>query len=59
MENFDVMQRFEASDYLNEDFPDVVFLDILLILLMSCDFLEKITVIRVFHHNTVYQKIRG
>jgi hypothetical protein len=45
MENFDIMQRFQASDDLNEYLPNVVFLYVLLVLLMSRDFLEQITVI--------------
>lgn len=52
VEYLNVMQRFEASDHLNEYFPDIVFLYVLLVLLMISNFLEKITVIRIFHHYT-------
>lgn len=53
MENLDVMEGLEASDNLYEYFPYLFLLNILLALLMGSDFLEKITVVRILHHNAI------
>lgn len=56
MEDSDVVERLEATHDLDEDAPDVVFSDILLLLLMRGNFLEEIAVIGVFHYNTTYER---
>lgn len=53
MEDFHVMERFKASYNLNEYFPDIVLLNVLLILLMSSYLLEEISIIRIFHHDAI------
>jgi hypothetical protein len=55
MENLDVMEGLEASDNLYEYLPYLFLLNILLALLMSSDFLEKIAVIRILHHNAIFK----
>jgi hypothetical protein len=53
------MHRLETSHYLNENAPDFLLTEGSLVLLMLGYLLEKIPIIRVFHHNTkkVYKYI--
>ena len=56
VEDFYVMQRLKTSNHLDEYFPNFFFLDVLLVLLVGRNFLEKVSVVRVFHHNAIWQK---
>lgn len=51
VENFDVMQCTEALDNLNKDPPNFFFFEVSLFLLVVGNFLEKVAVVRVLHHN--------
>lgn len=53
MKNFDVMERFQAANNLNKYLPDFIFLNVLLILLMGCDLLKQIAVVRILHYDTI------
>ena len=52
MQDFSVMQRFKASDDLNEDIPNLFLLDVGFSLLIIAYFLEDITVVGVLHDQT-------
>ena len=58
MENLDVMEGLEASDYLYEYFPYIFLLNILLVLLVHSNFLEQVAVVRILHHNAILNTIR-
>ena len=45
------MQGFQTFYYLDEDAPDIVLFEISLLFLMLGYFLEKITVVCIFHHD--------
>jgi len=47
------MERLQTTNNLDEDSPNIVFMYILLLFLVVGNFLEKITVIGVFHYDTV------
>ena len=51
MENVYVVKWFETFYYLDEDAPDVVLSEVCLLLLMLSNFLEEISIVRIFHHN--------
>ena len=51
MENIGVVESFQPFDNLYEYSPDIFLSQISLLLLVSRDFLEKITIIRVLHNN--------
>ena len=51
MNNLDVMQSFQAPRSLYEDFPDVIFINQLVILLMLFDKLEHIAPVSILHHD--------
>jgi hypothetical protein len=46
------MHRLETSHYLNENAPNFLLSEGSLVLLMLGYLLEKIPIVRVFHHNT-------
>ena len=50
------MEGLEATHNLNNDFPDVLLLNELLVVLAFADSLEYIAIVSVLHHDTV-QKI--
>lgn len=58
MEDFDVVKRLEASNYLYEYFPYFFLLNILLILLVHSNFLEKVSVVGILHHNAISEMFR-
>ena len=51
VDNFQVMQGFQTSRRLYENFPDVILINQLIALLMVLDQLKYISSIRIFHHN--------
>ena len=52
MNNLDVMQGLQTPSSLYEDFPDVVLIYQLVVLLMLLDKLEHIAAVSVLHHDT-------
>ena len=46
------MESLEALDHLYDDFPDVLLLHELLIVLAFADALEDVSIVSKFHHNT-------
>jgi len=56
MKNFSFMQGSEPLNYLNKYFPNLVFLDVLLRLLMVGYLLKQIASVRVFHYDAVFEK---
>lgn len=56
MQNHDLVQATEASNYLNKDFPDVVLLKQRLFLLVLSYSLEQVAVVCVFHHDAKVRK---
>ena len=53
MQDFSVMQCFEASDNLNENIPNLLFLDVRFSLLVAANLLEDITIVSIFHYQTI------
>ena len=51
VEDLYVVEGLETSNHLDEYFPNFFFLDVLLVLLVGRYFLEKVSVVRVFHHD--------
>lgn len=49
MQNFSVVECPESADYLDEDVPDLLLLDVGFSLLVITDFLENIAVVSVLH----------
>ena len=56
MENIGVVQSLETLDDLNKNPPDVFLSQIGLLLLVTRDFLEQITVVRILHNNATAQR---
>jgi hypothetical protein len=56
MKNFSFVQGSQSFNYLNKYFPNFVFLDVLLRLLMISYFLEQITTVGIFHYDAVFEK---
>ena len=54
MQNVQLVERLQAADNLDHDFPDVLLLHELLVVLALTDALENISIIRKLHHNTTY-----
>jgi hypothetical protein len=52
MNNLDIMQGFQTPRSLYEDFPNVVLIYQLVVLLMLLDELENIAAISILHHDT-------
>jgi hypothetical protein len=52
VQNFPVMQCFEASDDLDKDIPYFLFLDVCFSLLVAANLLKDIAVVSVFHDQT-------
>lgn len=59
MNNLDVMQGFQTPRSLYEDFPDVILIYQLVVLLMLLDELEHIAAISILHHDTKIMKGRA
>jgi hypothetical protein len=59
MNNLDVMQGFQTPRSLYEDFPDVILIYQLVVLLMLLDELEHIAAISILHHDTKRMKGRA
>ena len=57
MENIHIVQRLQTLDHLDEDAPDIVLLKVGLLLLMLGDFLEKITIVGILHHNAELRSV--
>ena len=54
------MKSPETQGHLNENLPDLHLLEYVLLPLMMLYFLEKVPVIRIFHHYTISQHlVRG
>ena len=53
MQDFSVMQCFQASDNLNENIPNLLFLDVGFSLLVAANLLEDITIVSIFHYETI------
>jgi len=51
MKDFSLMQSSEPLNYLNKYFPNLIFLDVLLLLLMIGYLLKQITSVWVFHYD--------
>lgn len=61
MENGGLVKSTQAPNNLNENAPNVFLFDIGLLFLVSSDFLEKVTVVCILHHdakNEEYRKSR-
>ena len=58
MNNLDIMQSFQTPRSLYEDFPYVVLIYQLVILLMLLDELEHIAAVSILHHDTRIMKGR-
>lgn len=52
MEYFHLVESLEASNYLNEYFPDLILRNILLLLLMMSNLLEQVSIVGILHYNT-------
>lgn len=50
--NVQVMQGFETPDHLDENTPDVRFLEGGVVLLVFADLLEHVSVVSILHHYT-------
>ena len=48
MQDFSVMQCFQASDNLNENIPNLLFLDVGFSLLVAANLLEDITIVSMY-----------
>lgn len=57
MQDFPVMQCFEASYNLNENIPNLLFLDVGFSLLVAANLLEHITIVSIFHYQTIAKVI--
>lgn len=55
MKYFHVMKRFQTTNNLYENSPNVIFVYILLFFLVLGNFLEQVTVVNVFHYDTKIQ----
>jgi hypothetical protein len=53
MQNFAVMESFEASHYLNEYVPNLLLLDVGFSFLVTANLLEDITIVSVLHDQTI------
>ena len=53
MQDFSVMQCFQASDNLNENIPNLLFLDVGFSLLIAANLLEDIAIVSIFHYETI------
>jgi hypothetical protein len=51
VDNLQVMQGFQPSRRLYENFPDVILINQLIALLMVLDQLKYVSSIRIFHYN--------
>jgi len=51
VENGGLMKSTQAPNNLNENAPNVLFLDVSLVFLVASNFLEKVPVIRIIHHD--------
>ena len=49
MEDLHLVQSLQASDNLDENFPNLVLRYVLLLLLVSGDLLKQVTIVRVLH----------
>lgn len=58
MEDLVLVQHFQTFDYLNENSPDLLFFQVGLLLLVLCDFLVQVALVRVLHHDTNPNKMR-
>lgn len=58
MEDFKIMKSFKTSDGLDEDFPYNFLLEEITSLLVLANLLKNISIIRVFHNNTI-RKLRS
>lgn len=56
MEYISVMKFFKPLNDLNEDFPDLAFLEKLFLFLFLCDSVAKVTVIGEFHDDAKNEK---
>ena len=56
MENVVLVEHFQTFNNLNENFPNFIFLQVALLFLVFGDRLVQITLIRIFHHNTMKNK---
>ena len=52
MENVYIMERFKTFHHLDEDAPYILFSEVGLLFLMFTNFLEKISIVCVFHYDT-------
>lgn len=52
MEDFQVMQSFQASNCLYENLPNDLFFKQIPLLLISANLLKYITIVCIFHHYT-------
>lgn len=50
MEDLSLVEGLEATDDLNENVPDLLFLDVGLSLLVTTYFLEHVAIVRILHH---------
>ena len=55
MKYFHVVKRFQTTNNLYENSPNVIFVYILLFFLVLGNFLEQVTIVNVFHYDTKIQ----
>ena len=58
MENVSIVKGLQTLNNLNKDSPDIFLAQIRLLFLMSCNFLEKISIIGELHNYTKQKKGR-
>ena len=57
MEDGCLVQGAQATDHLDENAPNLLLLDVLLVFLMLSDLLEQIAVIAILHNNAVNRDV--
>ena len=55
MKYFHVVKRFQTTNNLYENSPNVIFVYILLFFLVLGNFLEQVAIVNVFHYDTKIQ----
>ena len=55
MKYFHVVKRFQTTNNLYENSPNVIFMYILLFFLVLGNFLEQVAIVNVFHYDTKIQ----
>lgn len=59
MQYFSIVQRFQSSNNLNKNVPNLLFFDISFSLLVAAYFLKHIAIVGVLHNETRKQGVSG